>query len=62
MSEDPKKRSIDQRHEAKVRRMVAKLNRDPDWGKVHYTIDGKDNPRVQAFNEVMKAERRRKVN
>lgn len=62
MSRDPKKQSLDQRFEAKIRRVMASLRSDPDWEKVHYTIDGKDNPRVQAFNEAMKAERRRKVN
>jgi hypothetical protein len=34
-----------------------------DFGdQIHYSRDAKDDPRVQAFNKVMKKQRLRKVN
>ncbi len=56
--------TADRRHERLAERLKKKFHRDNAVAgdKVHYTVAGKDNPRLQAFNSVMKKRALRKVN
>jgi hypothetical protein len=54
----------DSRLEVLVERFGKKFHRDnaADGEKIHYTVDLKDNPRLQAFNRIMKKQALRRVN
>jgi len=62
MDADNQRRAADRAHEAKARRLVKKIKEDPEWGDVHLIVDAKDNPRLQAMNDVLTKQARRKVN
>jgi hypothetical protein len=56
--------ATDRRLEVLVERFRKKFHRDnaADGEKIHYTVDLNDNPRLQAFNKIMKKQALRKVN
>jgi hypothetical protein len=59
---DRKKRIAENAYQAKIRRLAKKHGLGAGAEGVHYILDGKDNPLVQAANEVFAKARRRKVN
>ncbi|MGA2205295.1 MAG: hypothetical protein ABSG10_01055 [Terracidiphilus sp.] len=48
--------------EARFRRQAKKLRESPASKDVHYTVEAKDNPRLQVMNEILAKQRRRRVN
>ena len=45
-----------------LERLQKEFREDPDYEKIHYTLDAKDNPRLPVMNAVLAKAARRKVN
>ena len=56
--QNPIKGAKGAKFESALKKAARELNEDPDWEKVHYTLDAKDNLPLQVMNEVL----RKKVN
>jgi len=57
-----KPQTIDEKHEAKLRRLAKTLRDDPEWKNVHRILDAKDNKVLSVMNEVLSKQARRKIN
>ena len=56
------KKTEDEKHEAKVRRLAKELRESPDWENVHTILDAEDDLKLKVMNEVLREHARRKIN